>query len=248
MSKVDVVNWSGQKVSQADLASAIFKTEVHLGLLHEVVNWQRASKRAGSHKTKTRSEVRGGGKKPFRQKGTGNARQGSIRSPLLEGGGVAHGPRPRFYGWALPKQTRQRALRSALSHLVAENKLIAVENMESTEGKTKEVFNRFKKMKLGKTLLVGEAKEEKEKLFKRACKNLKDFKFISVEGLNVYDLLNYNKVVITSSALNQVNKKYGEVKKSTRAQSDKSAKNKKTPSTQNKTSTQAKTSSKKEGN
>ncbi len=207
MFQVDVLNWQGKSVSQVKLSKEIFGEELNKHLLHEVVNWQLARRRSGTHKTKTRAEVRGGGKKPFRQKGTGNARQGSIRSPLLEGGGASHGPRPRSYDWALPKKTRQRALKTALSYLLAEKKLVVVENMKSEKGKTKELNINLKKMGWEKALLVDEKLDEN---FKRACKNLKKFKLISTEGLNVYDLLKFDRAILTPSTLDSINKKYGD--------------------------------------
>lgn len=206
MLKLDVLNWEGQKKSQTELDKDFFVKEINKPLLHELVNWQLARKRSGTHKAKTRGEVRGGGKKPFRQKGTGRARQGSIRSPLLEGGGVAHGPQPRSYDWALPKKTRKRGLRTALSYLHLEGRLSLVEAMTSEKGKTKPLSQSFKKMGWSKALLVDVEQDEK---FKRACKNLKKFKFVAAEGLNVYDLLKFDQVVLTPNALEAVNKKIG---------------------------------------
>ena len=207
MSKLDVLSWTGSKSSQtADAGNSLFVKEINKELMHELVNWQLARKRQGTHKAKTRSEVRGGGKKPFRQKGTGHARQGSIRSPLLEGGGVMHGPQPRSYDWALPKKIRKKALQTALSYLHSEGRLSVVENMKSPEGKTNDLSKSFKKFGWEKALLVDEKQDEK---FKRACKNLKKFKFIAVEGLNVYDLLKFDRVVFTPESLKAVNKKCG---------------------------------------
>ena len=205
--KLDVLNWEGKSVSQANLPEEIFGKSLDKSLLQAVVHWQRASKRSGTHKAKTRSEVSGGGKKPFRQKGTGNARQGSIRSPLLEGGGVAHGPQPRSYGWTLPKATRKKALNTALSYLFNEKKIVLMEDMRAEKGKTKEVNTYFKKMGWDKALLVDETQD---KNFKKACRNLKKFKFISIEGLNVYDLLKFDRLVLTSSTLKTLSKKCGE--------------------------------------
>jgi len=204
--KRDILNWEGKVVSQMDIPQDIFGCKLDMALLHTVVHWQRDSKRSGSHNTKTRSEVQGGGRKPFRQKGTGNARQGSIRSPLLEGGGVAHGPKPRNYSWALPKQTRKRALKVALSYLLNEGKLIFLEDMHLETGKTKTLYLALNKMGLNKALLVDQKQNEN---LKRACKNLKQFKFISVEGVNVYDLLKFDKVVFTPTVLKSINAKYG---------------------------------------
>ncbi len=206
MFKIDVLNWEGKTVSQANLSKDVFGEKLNKHLLHEVVNWQLARKRSGTHKVKTRSEVRGGGKKPFRQKGTGNARQGSIRSPLLEGGGVAHGPKPRSYDWALPKKNRQRALKTALSYLFSEKKLVVIEDLKSEKGKTKELKASLQKRGWEKALLVDEKQDDN---FKRACRNLKNFKCVQTDGLNVYDLLKFDLVILTPSTLNLIHKKYG---------------------------------------
>ena len=207
MLKADVLNWEGKKVSEVTLKEEVFKQTLDKPLLHQMVCWQRAKARRGTHSTKTRSLVRGGGKKPFRQKGTGNARQGSIRSPLLRGGAVVHGPKPRSYEWSLPKKIRRKALANALSYLFSEKRLIFMENMVSPEGKTKELAARFKKTGWGKALLVAEKPDEK---FQRACKNLKKFKFVSTEGCNVYDLLKFDRAVLTFSALPDLYKRCGE--------------------------------------
>ena len=206
MLKVDVLNWEGQKVSTIQLKEEVFTQSLNKPLLHEVVCWQRAEKRRGTHSTKTRSEVRGGGKKPFRQKGTGNARQGSIRSPLLKGGGVIHAPKPRDYSWSLPKKIRKKALCNALSYLFSQKRIVFVENMLSPEGKTKELGDRFKKIGWDKALLVDKNQEKK---FQRACKNLKQFKLISPEGFNVYDLLKFDRAALTPSVLTDIYKKCG---------------------------------------
>ena len=206
MKQVKVLNWSAQSNSDLKIKPALLDEKFNRSLLHEVVNWQLASRRAGDHNSKTRSDVSGGGKKPFRQKGTGHARQGSIRSPLLRGGGVAHGPRKRDYAWALPKKVRQKALRCALSYMFQEKKLIFVESMQASEGKTKELSERFKKMGWDKALLVDEKCQEE---FKRACKNLKNFKCLPAQALNVYDILKFDRLVLTPQLLNTVYKKCG---------------------------------------
>ena len=206
MTQIEVLNWNGEKVSEILIKEPFLTEKRNLSLLQEVVAWQLACRRQGDHKTKTRSSARGGGRKPFRQKGTGRARQGSIRSPLLKGGGVAHGPQNRSYGWALPRKIRQKALRNAISYLLQEQRLIFVEGMKSSDGKTKELSSRFKKMGWSKALLVDETGQES---FKRACKNLKNFKFLPVEALNVYDILKFDRVVLTPHLLETVYKKCG---------------------------------------
>ncbi|MBC6415469.1 MAG: 50S ribosomal protein L4 [Bdellovibrionales bacterium] len=206
MSQVEVLNWSAEKLKELEVKKALFEEKLNSSLLHEVVQWQLARRRKGDHNVKNRRETRGGGKKPFRQKGTGRARQGSIRSPLLKGGAVAHGPQKRSYDWALPKKVRQKALRNVLSYMFQEKKLIFVENMEMKSAKTKELALRFKKMKWDKALLVDEINQME---FKRACKNLKNFKVIPSKALNVYDILKLNRVVFTPQVLETVYKKCG---------------------------------------
>lgn len=206
MIKAEVLNWEGKKVSEITVKEPLLKEKPNEFLLQKVVTWQLDRRRQGNHKVKTRSEVRGGGKKPFRQKGTGNARQGSIRSPLLKGGGVTHGPQKRSYAWALSKKVRQKALRNALSYVFQEKRLIFVEDMKSSEGKTKELASRFKKMGWDKALLVDKSSQDR---FQRACKNLKNFRYLPAEGLNVYDVLKYDKVVLTPHLLETVYKKCG---------------------------------------
>ncbi len=210
MTKVEVLNWEGKKVSEIEIRKTLLSEKLNKPLLQEVVKWQLARKRQGNHKVKTRSDVRGGGKKPFRQKGTGNARQGSIRSPLLRGGGVIHGPKKRSYDYTLPKKIRIQALKNAMSYLFQEKRLVFIEDMKSSAGKTKELSARFKKMGWDKALLVDKKHDggEYEK-FKRACKNLKGFKLLQPEGLNVYDVLKYDRLVLTPALLETVYRKCG---------------------------------------
>ena len=216
MLKISVLNWEGEKVSETELREDIFSLPLDKSLLHREVCRYRNAKRRGTHKTKTRGAVRGGGKKPFRQKGTGRARQGSIRSPLLKGGGVIHGPLPRSYEQSLPRKIRQKAFGTALSYLFAENRLFFVESMSSKEGKTKELSSRLKKFfvkKIGpekpgqaKALLADGAREEK---FARASGNLKNFKFTSAQGVNVYDMLKFDCAIWTPAVLPEIYKKCG---------------------------------------
>lgn len=201
MSNVDVLDWTKKKVGSVELPAEIFAVEVKKELLHRVVNWQLACRRQGTHKTKTRGEVSGGGKKPFKQKGTGNARQGSIRSPLMPGGGIAFGPVPRDYSFTLPKKLKRAALRTALSHLVKENRLFVVADMVSSEGKAGEMAKRLKSFGLTKALLIDADSDDS---FSRATRNLKGFRYNSVDGLNVFDLLKYDSAVLTKSSLAKI--------------------------------------------
>ena len=206
--KYTVQTWQGTKDSEVDLNKEVFSQEVDKSLLYDVVEWQACRKRSGTHNTKTRSEVRGGGRKPFRQKGTGQARQGSIRSPLLEGGAVVHGPKTRSYDFPLPKKIRKKALSQALSYKLAEKELVIVKDMQLAQAKTKELSKMFGSLKWDQALLVDEKKQEN---FKRACSNLGKFKLIEAEGLNVYDMLKFKKLVITLASLKTIYRKCGYV-------------------------------------
>lgn len=209
MATVDVLNWEKKKVGSVELDPAVFESEVRKDILHSIVRWQLASRRQGTHKTKTRGEVSGGGKKPFKQKGTGNARQGSSRSPLMEGGAVLFGPRPRDYSYSIPKKVKKLALRSALSHLIKEGKLSVVESMKSDEGKTKELAARLKQFGAEKTVLIDAEMDDK---FMRASQNLPTVRYYSVAGMNVYDLLKYNHAIITKDSVEKILGRCGEGK------------------------------------
>jgi large subunit ribosomal protein L4 len=200
MATANVLNWKKEKVGTIELSKEVFETEVRKEILHEVVQWQLAKRRSGTAMTKTRSLVSGGGKKPFKQKGTGNARQGSTRSPLMPGGAKLFGPVPRSYEYALPKKVRKLGLKMALSHLQKEGKLFVIENLQS-EGKTGELAKRLKAFGLAKAVLIDSQTDDK---FKRAASNLEKYKYFSVEGLNVFDLLKYDAAVITKDSVAQI--------------------------------------------
>ncbi|MGZ3791019.1 MAG: 50S ribosomal protein L4 [Bdellovibrio sp.] len=200
MATVNVLNWKKEKVGSVDLAADVFETPVKKDILHTVVQWQLASRRQGTHMTKTKGLVSGGGKKPFKQKGTGGARQGSTRSPLMPGGGTMFGPQPRSYAFVLPKKVRRLGLSMALSHLQKEGKLFVVDSMQS-EGKTGELDKRLKAFGLKKAVLVDSQVDDK---FSRATKNLESFKYFPVEGLNVFDLLKYDAAVITKDSVAKI--------------------------------------------
>lgn len=200
MASVNVINWNNQKVSTVELPADIFEVAVKPEVLHSVVRWQLASRRQGTHMTKTRGLVNGGGKKPFKQKGTGNARQGSTRSPLMPGGGKIFGPVPRDYSYALPHKVRSLGLKMALSLMVQTNKLVVVDKMQAT-GKTKELNLSLGKIGSTKAVVVDLATNATAK---QACRNLKSFKFLAVEGLNVYDILKFDSVVLSQDSLKAV--------------------------------------------
>jgi len=200
MATVNVLNWKKEKVGSVDLAADVFETPVKKEVLHTVVQWQLASRRQGTHMTKTKGLVSGGGKKPFKQKGTGGARQGSSRSILMPGGGTAFGPQPRSYAFVLPKKVRRLGLSMALSHLQKEGKLFVVDSRQS-EGKTAELSKRLKAFGLKKAVLIDANVDDK---FNRASKNLPTFKYFPVEGLNVFDLLKYDAAVITKDSVAKI--------------------------------------------
>lgn len=200
MATVNVLSWKKENVGQVELAADVFEVPVKKEVLHTVVQWQLASRRQGTHMTKTKGLVSGGGKKPFKQKGTGGARQGSSRSILMPGGGTAFGPQPRSYAFVLPKKVRRLGLSMALSHLQAAGKLFVVDSMTS-EGKTAELNKRLTAFGLKKAVLVDSVVDEK---FSRATKNLGAFKYFPVEGLNVFDLLKYDAVVITKDSVSKI--------------------------------------------
>jgi large subunit ribosomal protein L4 len=209
MATVDVLSWDKKKVGSVELDAAVFDIPVKEGILQTVVRWQLACRRQGTHKAKTRGEVSGGGKKPFKQKGTGNARQGSNRSPLMPGGGITFGPVPRDYSYVLPKKVRRLGLRTALAKLKKEGRLFVIDSMASEGGKTKELASKLKQFGLSKAVLIDAAADEK---FGRASRNLADFRYYGVEGMNVYDLLKFNAAVITKDSVGKIVERCGERK------------------------------------
>jgi large subunit ribosomal protein L4 len=207
MANVDVLGWDKKKVGSVDLDASVFDVKVKKEILQTVVRWQLACRRQGTHKTKTRGEVSGGGKKPFKQKGTGNARQGSIRSPLMPGGGIAFGPEPRDYSYVLPKKVKRLGLRTALSFLKKEGRLFVLDALTSTDGKTKELAKRLEGFGLTKAILIDAKVEDK---FNRASRNLPKFRYMGVEGLNVYDLLKYDNVILAKGSIGAIVERCGE--------------------------------------
>ena len=173
--------------------------------MSELVRAGQAARRQGSHNVKTRAEVRGGGAKPFRQKGTGRARQGSSRSPLLRTGGVIHGPKPRKYSKKIGAKVKKLGIRSTLSYLFSKSAFVVVEDMVSKEGKTKDLYQKLKNFS-PKSLLVD---DQKNLLFARACRNLPSYQLLEARGLNVYDVLKYDYMICTKSAVEQIHKIYG---------------------------------------
>ena len=199
MPKVTVFKQDGTQAGDVELNEAVFGIEPNTHVLHEAVLMQRASLRQGTHAVKNRSEVRGGGRKPWRQKGTGRARQGSIRSPQWVGGGVVFGPtKERNYSYKLPKKVRRLALRSALSSKVKEEDLFVLEDISLDAPKTKEIVNLLDALKAGEKALIVTTDRNDNVI--RSANNLKSVKVLTVEEVNVLDLLTHDKLVITKDA------------------------------------------------
>ena len=203
MAQIDLYNLSREKVGEVELKDEVFNGPVKPHLFYEVVKWQLAKRRRGTASTKTRAEVSGGGRKPWRQKGLGRARAGSIRSPLWRGGGVVFGPKPRDYSYPLPKKVRKAALRSALSLRYKEGKLILLDGLELPQIKTKLFVEAMEKLGLKgeKVLIVTDGKDE---VLERSARNVPWAKVLRCEGLNVYDVLNYRHLLILRSALPKI--------------------------------------------
>jgi len=205
MLNVPVISLDKKKVGDVEVSEDIFKAEMRPDLLQTVVRWQLACRRAGTVATKTKGLVRGGGKKPFKQKGTGEARQGSNRSPLMPGGGTAFGPQPRDYSYTLPKQVKQAGLKVALSYLMNEGRFWVIDEIEC-DGKTKSILASMKKLGAEKSLVVDDATNLK---LKQATRNLRTHKFVAVQGLNVFDLLKYDGCVMSKAALTTLVERLG---------------------------------------
>ncbi len=203
MAKIEVKNLDGKTVGDVELDDAVFGVEVNEHLLWESVKQQRANRRAGTHFTKRRSEVRGGGKKPYKQKGTGNARQGSIRAPHYVGGGSVFGPKPRDYSYSMPKKAMAGALRSALSLRTKESKLVVVEDFALDAIKTARVAKVLAALGAQSALIVD---GENEKLAKSA-RNLGAAKYLAQDGLNVYDVLNHETLILTRPVVEAITKR-----------------------------------------
>ncbi len=205
MANVSVYNMEGNEVGKMDLNDAVFGVEVNEHLVHMAVVAQLANNRQGTQKAKTRSEVSGGGRKPWRQKGTGHARQGSTRSPQWTGGGVVFAPTPRDYTIRLNKKEKRAALKSALTSRVLENKFIVVDELKLDEIKTKKFQNVLNNLKVNKALVVVD--ENSDNVVKSA-KNIQSVKTAYVNTINVYDILKYNTVVATKAAVANIEEVY----------------------------------------
>ena len=198
MPTVDIYNIQKEKVGELDLKDDIFGVEVRGDVLHEVVTWQRACRRTGCACTKTRGEVSGGGRKPWRQKGTGPARAGSNRSPIWKGGGTTFGPRPRSYAYTLPKKVRRLALKMALSSKLESGQLVVLEGYPHTAPRTKDFVAVLKTFELNKALFIA---PEENRALELSARNVPGVQVMLPVGLNVYDILKYDHLVLFSPAL-----------------------------------------------
>ena len=205
MSRISVYNMEGEKVGTVTLKDEIFGVDVNEHLVHKAVVAQLAAKRQGTQKAKTRSEVSGGGRKPWRQKGTGHARQGSIRAPQWKGGGIVFAPVPRDYTQKMNRKERKAALKSALTSRVQEKKFVVVDEIKAEEIKTKTMAQMFENLKVGKALLVLEEGNENARI---SARNLKDVKCAAPNTINVYDILKYDTVVASKAALKKIEEVY----------------------------------------
>ena len=206
MPNVSVFDMNGKKVSDIALADSIFGIEPNVSAMHLVVVNYLANQRQGTQSTLTRSEVSGGGKKPWRQKGTGRARQGSTRSPQWYHGGIAHGPKPREYGFDINKKVRRLAMKSALSSKVAAEEIVVLDSLELSEIKTKEVVKVLSNLETGKKVLV--VLPEKNDVIYRSARNIAGVKTTLVNTLNVYDILNCDTIVILKDSVAKIEEVY----------------------------------------
>ena len=205
MANVSVYNIEGKEVGKIDLSDAVFGVEVNEHLVHMAVVSQLANNRQGTQKAKTRSEVSGGGRKPWRQKGTGHARQGSTRAPQWTGGGVVFAPVPRDYSFKMNKREKRAALKSALTSRVEENKFIVIDEINFEEAKTKNFANILKNLDVSKALVVLEDDNKNAEL---SARNIADVKTAKTNTINVYDILKYNTVITTKAAVAKIEEVY----------------------------------------
>ena len=205
MPTVAVLNMAGKEGEKIELAEGVFGIEPNVSVMNDMVKAYLANQRQGTQSTKTRAEVRGGGRKPWRQKGTGRARHGSIRSPQWVGGGVVFAPKPRDYSFKLNKKVKRLALQSALSTKVAEGKIIVLDELNLAEVKTKDMAKVLANINCGKALIVMDGTNTNVML---SARNIPDVKTASVSTINVYDLLKYNTLVVTKDAVAKIEEVY----------------------------------------
>ncbi|MGR6837429.1 50S ribosomal protein L4 [Syntrophomonas erecta] len=202
MPKVPLYNMGGAQIGEIELKDTVFGIEPNEAVLHEFIKMQLANKRVGTASTKTRAEVRGGGRKPWRQKGTGRARVGSSRNPVWTGGGVAFGPRTRDYSYRLPRKVRRLAMRSALSRKVLDQNIIVVDQLDFEVPKTKTMMQTLESLNTNKKTLVVTAEADVNVV--KSARNIPGVKALRADFINVYDLLNYDTLLITQDAVARV--------------------------------------------
>jgi large subunit ribosomal protein L4 len=208
MASVDVINQKGEKVNSIELDDTVFNAEIRDTLVQRVIVWQLAKRRSGTASTKTRGQVSGGGKKPWRQKGTGRARAGTNRSPIWVGGGTIFGPKPRSYAFSLPKKVRKAALRSVLTAKLKDDQLTVIDKIDLDAPKTKVFVDVMKTMGLeAKKILFLTA--EKDETLLRSSRNLYQVLVLPIEGLNVYDLLRFDRLVVLEAAVPRIHERLG---------------------------------------
>ncbi len=200
MTEIDIHTIEGEKIGEIELSDSLFNTKINKHVVHQIVKRYLAEKRRGTASTKGKAEVSGGGKKPWKQKGTGRARAGSIRSPLWVGGGIVFGPNNRDYSYAIPKKMRLVALQSVLSDKVKNNNVIIIDKLDLENGKTKEIVSMLNNLNIAnhKVLIIIDKENE---MIKRSVHNLKNALAIPANKMNTYDILNSEKIVITKTAL-----------------------------------------------
>ncbi|MGQ9749455.1 50S ribosomal protein L4 [Desulfosoma sp.] len=206
MPTVDIFDMNRQVVGQMQLRDDIFDVPANRHVVHEVVLYQLAKRRRGTAKTKGRSEVSGGGKKPWRQKGTGRARAGTSRSPLWRGGGTVHGPQPRTYDLKVPKKVRRLAVKVVLSQKLREQALVIVDQLQLPEIRTKHFYAWMQRFGLDKPLVVISGKDE---ILEKSARNIPDVKVLRCEGLNVFDMLKHRNLVLTKDTVSKIEESLG---------------------------------------
>ncbi len=206
MANVSVYNMEGSEVDKIDLNDKVFAVEVNEHLIHMAVTLQLANKRQGTQKAKTRSEVSGGGKKPWRQKGTGHARQGSIRAPQWKGGGIVFAPSPRSYSFKMNKKEKAGAMKSALTSRVNEDKFLVMDSLKFDEIKTKKMVNVLDALKVKKALVILDGEDNANVAL--SIRNIKNVKAVTANAINVYDILKYETVIITKNAVSKIEEVY----------------------------------------
>jgi large subunit ribosomal protein L4 len=199
-----VVDFNNKKISEISLNESVFGCEVKKDILAKVIQWQLDKRRSGNHKTKIISEISGTTKKPFKQKGTGNARQGSLRSPQFRGGAVIFGPVVRDHGYTIQKKVRKLAVRMALSQKMLENKLVIVKDYQLDSHKTKEFNSKIKNFSANSSLFLGVGNEEEHKAFRLASRNIPLISCLAAEGLNVYDIMKHDFLFIDEKTVKQL--------------------------------------------